>query len=244
MATQEAQINKKTLLTYIIEAVIFITIIAGVWGYYGNKLSVSDQNIKALKGNIEVIELQNKELLYSRDSYVATINDLEELLNISKKEAKDIQRQLDAKIAYIAKLEQESRIEYVEVIKDSIIYIDNSTNHLIASFHYEDEWLSLNGENEFHLGENFDYKTTLRNIRMTTPLTVGLTDDYKIFVSTPNPYVMFGDIEGTVIDKSIVKPRKKRFGWGLQVGVGAMYDVLDKDIAVGPYGGLGVHVNF
>ena len=122
---QETQVNKKTLLNYIIEAVIFITILAGVWGYYGNKLSVSDQNIKALKGNIEVIELQNKELLYSRDSYVATINDLEELLNISKKEAKDIQRQLDSKIAYIAKLEQESRVEYVEVVKDSIIYFYN-----------------------------------------------------------------------------------------------------------------------
>lgn len=241
---QETQVNKKTLLTYIIEAIVFIAIIAGVWGYFSNKLNVSDQNIKALKGSLQVVELQNKNLLYSRDSYVATINDLEELLRISKKEAKDIQRQLDSKIAYIAKLEQSVKIEYVEVIKDSIIYVDNSKDHLIAPFHYQDDWLSLNGENEFHLGENFDYKTTLKDIKMNTPLTVGLTNDYQIFVTTPNPYVSFSSIEGAVIDKSIVRPRKKRFGWGLQVGVGAMYDVLDKDIAVGPYGGLGVHVNF
>lgn len=242
MTTQGTQLNKKALINYVIEAVIFIAILAGVWGYYGNKLNVSDQNIKALKGNIEVIELQNKELLYSRDSYVATINDLEELLNISKKEAKELQRQLNSKIAYISKIEQETRVEYVEVIKDSIVYVTD--DKLIASFHYQDDWLSLNGENEFRLGENFDYKTTLKDIKMNTPLTVGLTNDYQIFVTTPNPYVSFSSIEGSVIDKSVIRPKKKRFGWGLHGGFGVMYDVIDKDVAVGPTISFGAHINF
>lgn len=236
--------NRQTLLSYLIEAVIFIAIIAGLWGYYDRKLDTSDQNLLAFRGKLEQVELKNGELLASRDSYIATINDLEELLNVTKQEARDIQRQLDSKIAYIAKLEQNTKIEYIEVVKDSIIYVDNSTQKLIASFHYNDNWLSFNGENEFTLGSDFDCKTTLRNIQMNTPLTVGLTNDYQIFVTTTNPYVSFSSIEGAVIDKSIVRPRKKRFGWGLQIGVGAMYDVLDKDIAVGPYGGLGVHVNF
>ena len=173
-------IDKKTLIGYLIEGVILIAILAFVWGWYNNKLNASEQNLKAMKGRVEVVELQNKELMYSRDSYIASTKDLEELLNISKKQVKDMQRQLDSKIAYIAKLEQETRVEYIEVIKDSIVYVDNSTKRLIASFHYEDEWLSLNGENEFDLSKDFDYKTTLRNIRMNTPLTVGLTDDYKI----------------------------------------------------------------
>lgn len=237
-------IDKKTLIGYLIEGVILIAILAFVWGWYNNKLNASEQNLKAMKGRVEVVELQNKELMYSRDSYIASTKDLEELLNISKKQVKDMQRQLDSKIAYIAKLEQETRVEYIEVIKDSIVYVDNSTKRLIASFHYEDEWLSLNGENEFDLSKDFDYKTTLRNIRMNTPLTVGLTDDYKIFVTTPNPYVAFGEIEGAVIDKSVIKPRKKRFGWGLHGGFGVMYDVIDKDVAVGPTVSFGVHLNF
>ena len=62
----------------------------------------------------------------------------------------------------------------------------------------------------------------LRNIKMNAPLTVGLTNDYKIFVTTSNPYVSFGEIDGAVIDNSVIKPRKKRFGWGLHGGIGVM----------------------
>lgn len=236
--------NKQTLLSYLIEAVIFIAIIAGLWGYYDRKLDVSDQNLLAFKGKLEQVELKNGELLSARDSYVATINDLEELLGITKQETRNIQRQLDSKIAYIAKLEQNTKIEYVEVVKDSIIYVDNSPKKVVASFSYSDNWLSFNGENEFMLDDKFDYKTTLHNIQINTPLTVGLTNDYKIFVKSDNPYVNFSSIEGAVIDKQSLRPKKKRFGWGLQLGFGAMYDVIDKDVAVGPYAGLGIELNF
>ena len=236
--------DKKTLLGYIIEGVILIAILAFVWGWYSDKLNDSEQNLRAMKGRVEMVEMQNSELLYSRDSYIASINDLEELLAISKQQVKDMQRQLDSKVAYIAKLEQNTKIEYVEVVKDSIVYVDNSTKHLIASFHYQDKWLSLNGENEFDFTNDFNYKTILRNIRMNAPLTVGLTNDYKIFVTTSNPYVSFSEIEGAVIDNSVIKPRKKRFGWGLHGGIGVMYDVIDKDIAVGPTASFGVHINF
>ena len=54
----------------------------------------------------------------------------------------------------------------------------------------------------------------------------------------------FSNIDGAVIDNSVLKPRKKRFNWGLQLGVGAMYDIIDKDIAVGPYAGIGAEFNF
>jgi uncharacterized protein with NAD-binding domain and iron-sulfur cluster len=236
--------NKQTLLSYLIEAVIFIAIIACLWGYYDRKLDISDQNLLAFRGKLEQVELKNGELLSSRDSYVATINDLEELLGIAKQEVRDMQRQLNSKIAYIAKLEQNTRVEYIEVVKDSIIYVNSSPQKVIASFHYNDNWLSFNGENEFTPGDKFDYKTTLHNIQMNTPLTVGLTNDYKIFVKSENPYVNFSSIEGAVIDKQALKPRKQRFGWGLQLGIGAMYDVVDKDVAVGPYAGLGVELNF
>lgn len=236
--------NRQTLLSYLIEAVIFIAIIAGLWGYYDRKLDTSDQNLLAFRGKLEQVELKNGELLASRDSYIATINDLEELLGIAKQEARDMQRQLNSKIAYIAKLEQNTKIEYIEVVKDSIIYVNNGPQKVIASFNYNDTWLSFNGENEFNLGDKFDYKTTLYNIQMNTPLTVGLTNDYKIFVKSDNPYVNFSSIEGAVIDNQALRPKKKRFGWGLQLGFGVTYDVIDKDVAVGPYGGLGVELNF
>ena len=186
--------------------------------------------------------MQNKNLLVAKDSYIATINDLEEQLDITKKEAKEIQRQLDSKIAYISKIEQSFKVEYVEVVKDSIVYVNNQ--HAIANLHYNDEWMRFDGENEFQFGNNFDYITRVKNISITAPLTIGLTNDYQVFVTSPNPYITFTDIEGSVIENSVLRPRKKRFSWGVQFGFGTMYDIIDKDLSIGPYGGLGVEVNF
>lgn len=229
---------------FIIEAIIFIAIIVCVYSCLSNKLDVSEQNLLAAQGKIEQVELKNGELLTARDSYIATINDLENLVDMTKKEAKEIQRQLDSKIAYISRLESDVRVEYIEVVKDSIIYIDDSPQKAIASFHYNDRWLSLMGENEFTFGENFNYKTTLRSINMDVPLHVGLTNDYQIFVKSENPYVQFSNIEGAVIDQSILRPKKKRFSWGLQGGLGAMYDFVDRDVAAGVYLGIGAQFNF
>ena len=234
--------NRKTLLSYLIEAAVFIIIIAFGWNYYNERLEITTQNLIAYKGQLEEVELQNKNLLVSKDSYIATINDLEEQLDITKKEAREIQRQLNSKIAYIAKIEQSVKVEYVEVIKDSIVYVNNQ--HAIAKFHYNDDWMRFDGENEFQFGNNFDYITRVKNISITAPLTIGLTNDYQVFVTTPNPYITFTDIEGSVIENSVLKPRKKRFSWGVQFGFGTMYDVIDKDLSIGPYGGLGVEVNF
>lgn len=236
--------EKKTLLGYIIEGIVFIAIIAAVWGIYNNKLDTSEQNLKAARGRIEQVELKNGELLSSRDSYIATINDLEELLDITKQEVKDIQRQLDSKVAYISKIESEVRIEYIETVRDSIIYVNSNPNIATSTFRYNNEWVDLIGQNEFIFGEQFDYKTTIESLSMDVPLNVGLTNDYQIFVKTPNPYVSFSSIDGAVIDNSILKPRKKRFNWGLQMGFGAMYDIVDKDITVGPYAGVGAEFNF
>jgi hypothetical protein len=234
--------NRKTLLSYLIEAAVFIIIIAFGWNYYNERLETTTQNLIAYKGQLEEVELQNKNLLVAKDSYIATINDLEEQLDITKKEAREIQRQLNSKIAYIAKIEQSVKVEYVEVIKDSIVYVNNQ--HAIAKFHYNDDWMRFDGENEFQFGNNFDYITRVKNISITAPLTIGLTNDYQVFVTTPNPYITFTDIEGSVIENSVLKPRKKRFSWGVQFGFGTMYDIIDKDLSIGPYGGLGVEVNF
>lgn len=237
-------IDWKRISTHIVEAFIFIAIIALVWGCYNEKLEESEQNLKAAMGRMEQVELENGELLASRDSYIASINDLEELLDITKQEVKDIQRQLDDKVAYISRIESEVRVEYIETVRDSIIYMNNDYSVATSTFHYNDKWVGITGRNDFTFGEQFDYKTTITSIDMEVPLNVGLTNDYQIFVKSSNPYVRFTDIQGAVIDNSVLKPRKKRFNWGLQFGAGIMYDVWHKQVAVGPYGGIGAEFNF
>lgn len=229
---------------FAVEAIIFIAIIAGVYGFLSNKLDISEQNVVAAYGKVEELTLKNGDLMAVRDSHITTINNLENQLNITTKEAKELQRKLNSKIAYISELESQVRVDSIVTVRDSIIYVDNTAKKMIASFHYDDKWMSFNGENEFTFGENYECNTTLHNFTMRTPLVVGLTNDYQIFVKSANPYVQFTDIEGAVIDKQALRPRKKRFSWGLQFGVGAMYDVWHKQVAVGPYGGLGVEINF
>lgn len=234
----------KQWVWFAVEAVIFIAIIAGVYGFLSNKLDISEQNVIAARGQVEELTLKNGELVAVRDSHITTINELDGLLKITTKEAKELQRKLDSKIAYIGELESQTRIEYIETVRDSIIYVSDSTKHAKVPFHYKDNWLSLKGENNITVDGAIDCKTTLSNITLNTPITVGLTNDYQIFVKTDNPYVRFTDIQGAVIDKQKLRPRKKRFSWGLQVGAGVMYDVWHKQVAVGPYGGLGVELNF
>ena len=177
----------KTILWHVLELVIFLIILSCVWNYYSRENETNQQNLKAAQNELYEVKLKNGELLTVRDSYIATIDDLEHLLDISKNEVKDLQRKLDSKIAYIAKIESNTKIEYIEVVRDSIIYVNNNPNDIITSFNYNDKWLNIKGHNNIKLGENIECNTLLDEININTPLTVGLTNDYQIFVSSPNP---------------------------------------------------------
>ena len=80
---------------------------------------------------------------------------------------------------------------------------------------------------------------TLDSVAMNVPLTVGLTDDYQIFVKTANPYVSFPSIDGAYI-KAPEKVKSKHWNVGVQVGFGVQYGTIKKSFDVGPYVGFGV----
>lgn len=231
--------TKKSIISMIIEALVFIVLLVFVWNFYSDRLSTSEHNLSVSRGQIEQLELSNGELLAARDSYILKYNELSEEFGVTKSELREIKRKLGEKVAYIAKLESEVRVDTTIIIKDSLIYRDN--DKITSSFKYRDDWLTLSGQHNI-TGSNST--TTFEYISMYTPLQVGLTEDYKIWVKSANPYVMFNTIEGAVVDGSNIKPKKKRFGWGLHGGFGIMYDVIDKDVAAGPTLSFGVHVNF
>lgn len=231
--------NKKTLLTIIIEAAIFIVILFGVGNFYSKKLNVVEHNLNSAKSKIEQVELKNGELLSIKESYVLKMNELEDELGISKNEIKELRKALDGRVAYIAELESHVRIDTVILIRDSIVYKDN--DKYTAFFDYNDKWLTLSGNHSFSNGK---VTTSFNKIDIYTPLQFGISDDYKIWVKSENPYVQFDNINGAVIDGSALKPKKKMFNWGLQFGFGLMYDIIDKNMTIGPYGGLGVEYNF
>lgn len=226
--------NKKSIFSLCIEACIFIIIISLMHSYFSRENEILNQNLIAYKTNLEEVELKNGELIAFRDSYILQINELEEQFNISKKEVKDLKRQLGSSLAYISMLESNINIDTVVTVKDSIIYIDK--NEVEVRFSYSDDWLGFNGLTKMKDGYA---NTSIYNMNMRVPLEIGLMENYKLYVKTDNPYVELSNIEGAVIDKSILYPKQKRWSWGLQGGFGFMYDVINKDISMGFYIGIG-----
>lgn len=229
--------SKKSIISLIIEAVIFLGIISFGYQTISNKLKRSEQNIIAYKNQIEQLELKNGELLSTRDSYLMDKNQLEEELDITKKEIKELEKKLGSSLAYIAKIQSEIKIDTIETIKDSIIYINNTPQEIF--FNYKDEWFSLKGTNNV-----FKSTTSLYDINMIVPLTLGLTNDYKLFIRSPNPYVYFTDMDGAVINGSKLIPKEKHWSFGIHGGFGVSYDMLSKNLGVGPYMGAGISYKF
>lgn len=230
--------QRNSIITLFIEAAIFIGIIMFGINYYNNQLDISDQNLKAYKGQLEQVEMKNGELVAIRDSYVLKTKDLQEQFDLSQKEIRDLKRKLGSSLAYIAELESNIKIDTIVTIKDTIIYKDKETD---IRFLYQDDWVSFNGLTSL---KNNTSSTRIFNMNMDVPLKFGISDDYQIFVQSNNPYVNFTNLEGAVIDGSKLKPKKTRFNWGFQIGFGISYDIFDKDYSIGPYGGIGAEVNF
>lgn len=230
-------LDKKVVITSIIEALLFIFILISISQCSNQKIEKLDQNLIASRDKITELTLENGNLLTERSAYIVKNNELEEILNITKQEKKDIERKLNDKIAYISIIESNIKIDTLETIdtveiKDSIVDI---------KFNYNDKWLNFSGHTIYNSGIS---NTTIFNININTPLKVGLTDKYTIFVESENPYLNITNVEGAVVDRSILYPKKKKWNLSLHGGIGVHYGLFGQEVDVGPYVGFGVSYNF
>jgi hypothetical protein len=231
-----AWFDRKSIISLIVEAVLFLGIISFGYKVMNGKLETSEQNLIAYKGQMEQLELKNGELIATRDSYILDKKNLEEALNVSKSEVKDLERKLNSSLAYIANMESQVRIDTVTIVKDSIIYDEGDIAQI--HFDYDDDWFGVKGTTDLTGPE---ITTSLYDIKMYVPIQWGMTDNYKIFVKSDNPYVSFTNLDGAVIDGSKIIPKQRKFGLSVQGGFGVNYDLIKKNLGVGPYLGVGVH---
>lgn len=194
-----------------------------------------ENNIIALNDTLHRAELRNESILYSKNALILEKKEIEKYLDISKKEVKEIEKELDSKIQLISEISSTILIDTITVV-DSI-YITHDS--IYTKFKYDDNWFKFNGDVSV-LDEMCNLR--LYDVSVNTDLTVGLTDDNKVFATSSNPYLKINNIKSALTIKSTCKP--KRCNLGLQVGVGAGYDVIHKDISVGPYIGLGFSYGF
>lgn len=229
----------KTIIICILEALLFLGIIIHLQSQYRYNNNINENNIIALQDSLKEIELKNGEIIYEKQSLILEKNQLEEQFELSKKELKNIEHKLQSSLDYIAELTGHIEVEQNIIIKDSIVYINDSiTNY---EFSYKDNWLSLNGITQTKHNQAF---TNINNIYIPVPITIGLTEDKKVFVKTTNPYLTFTNVNSAAITKTILNPKPKHWNIGIGTGIGAQYGLINKTIDVGPYIGLNMSYGF
>lgn len=192
---------------------LVVVILLGICIYLGNELRYVNQNLKAAKGQVEQLVLENGEIVAIRDSYISSYNEIKEQLELSNKEIRSLKKKLGEKPKTITKIE--TIIKY-----DTIQPIQTTQPNL---FNYKDDWVS------FHLDID---KPLISNLSINAPLKVGMTND-KVFVYSDNPYLNIMTVEN-----HIKKP--SRWSVGLQMGTGLTYDILQNRVGLGLYVGVGL----
>lgn len=229
--------ERKTIILLIVEALIFTGIFFEYYNHTSNKEDIYKQNLIAAHDTIDVYKLKNNDLLFEKSLYISTEESLRKQLNVSKKELKELKKKV-GELELLVDVNTEMKIDTIHSVKDSIIYINNDIEH---RFGYKDKWMGLDGITRI---KDDNASTTLYNIYMNAPLTIGLSKDYKFIVTTPNPYLNITSIEGSILENSKQSPKKSRWSQGIGFGLGFQYGFMNKSIDFGPQFGYYIKYEF
>ena len=232
--------TKKSWIILIIEALIFIALLGTVSKCSRDKINTLEHNVDAYKDRIEYVEDRNENLLAIKSSLILSEAKALGELEISKAEIRDLKKKLDNDIAYIAKLESQIALKDTVFMKPDTVFVKDGT--VVKSFNWTDDWTNIGASVS---GNSIgDSKLSIDRLRVDVPLELGLTDDYKFWVKSENPYVNFTDIRSAVIDNSSVKEKEKRFHHGISVGFGFQYELFGKTWDFGPQFGYSLEYSF
>lgn len=239
--------DRKTILQWvlaniplIVEAVLFIAMIMMMSKCNRDNIFDLEQNINAYKNHIEVVETKNGELMTINESLILKEKEIREELKMTKKEYRDIEKQLEGSIAYIAQLKSEVDMKDTIWMKPDTVYINNDIT--FKHFSWTDQWNTIDATLS---GLTIsDSRLSINSLNIRVPLEVGLSDDYKIWVKSENPNVEFTDIKGSVVQNSSIDDRKRRFGHGFHIGFGFQYGLFGRTFDFGPQVGYSLQFNF
>ena len=232
--------TRENIKTIAIIVLAFVAIIfASLYHSKKKDLNVSNHNIEVLTDTITTYKMRNGELMEAKKSLILDLNELQKYTSIKESEVKEIQKKLDNKVAYIAKLESGISIDDVQVRVDSVIIKDTS----LYQCHFSDitKYYAISGFTEVNTIADTS-RAVINEISIPTNLTVGLTkEDWTIFVKSDNPYMNITNINGAKLDKRDYQKRP-RFVISFGVNGGAQYDVIRRQFGVGV--NVGIHVGY
>ena len=189
-------------------------------------------NIEVLIDSVRVTELKNGDLLYSKQILEVENKELAEAVGLEKNKRKEVEKELGEKIKLLAKVDGKIRVDTL-ILKDTVVETDFGNQ---VNFNFKDQYLSLDGTTCL---SNGIAQTRINSLSMDVPVFLGKTKNKQFFIRSENPYVSFPNIRVT---EEITTP--KRWGLGIQVGIGCGYNLVDKGLFAGPYIGFGLSYNF
>lgn len=189
-------------------------------------------NIEVLIDSVRVTELKNGDLLYSKQILEVENKELAEAVGLEKNKRKEVEKELGEKIKLLAKVDGKIRVDTL-ILKDTVVETDFGNQ---VNFNFKDQYLSLDGTTCL---SNGIAQTRINSLSMDVPVFLGKTKNKQFFIRSENPYVSFPNIR---VAEEITTP--KRWGLGIQVGIGCGYNLVDKGFFAGPYIGLGLSYNF
>lgn len=192
------------------------------------------QNLIAAQDTIRIHTLKNGNLLAEKNAFILNEQELEKQLGLAKNEIKELKSKVGSSFTTITKIESKIEYDTISIPGDTVI-INNG--QMLVKFSYNDDWLSLSGETHI----DSIYRTKLYNINIPVDLVIGTTKENKIFVETKNPYLHINNITGAVLQDT---RKKSHWGFGIGVGVGAQYGIINKKIDIGPQVMCGVMYRF
>lgn len=233
--------NKKSWIVIVLEAIMFIILLGAISRCSSDKIDLLEHNISAYKSQIEYVELENSNLLIAKESLILSESQAREELEMTKEETRELKKKLGSAVAQINKLQSQIELKDTVYMKGDTVYVDKKDN-TTKIFTWNDQWTSLRAK---LWGTSIQYsQLSIYDLKMNIPITFGVTDDYKVFATSPNPYVTFDDMTSATIYGSSVAPKRKRFHHGIFVGFGVNYGIITNKVDIGPSFGYGFMYSF
>jgi hypothetical protein len=183
---------------------------------------------------VHSLELKNGEIVEWNQSLIVDKDQLSSRLEQEELVRKEIERRLNSRISSLTSIISNFSMDTILLV-DTLEVIDDSTR--LSEFRYSDDWLTVSGRTLF---SGIVSETHIDNLSVRVPITIGQTEDLKLFAHSPNPNVTIELMNNYIVDNSGVLKKRPRWSFGIYGGFGMQYGLLGRTIDFGPQFGIGV----
>ena len=232
--------KKNVILGSIVLVLLLSQIGTFIWNRtLRDKLHIAEQNVTVALDSIRTLKDTNGKLYAEKKSYITTVKELKDLNKEMHENIQSLERKMRRLLISGANIGIKTRDT---IIQKNII---NYTLDSLVNIRFSDQVIDANSfvriqKDSVYL-DRFAYQLDI-------PIEVYFTKDHKVIARSKNDNITFTKLD-SFVDPQVTKYRKpRRWGVGIQAGVGAtsIYNFSDNKLStgVGPYVGLGISYQF